>query len=112
MTEVRLALPLVPVDSNEEPHLFLKLYDEFFCNLQVNQEIKITQSPLDVFTAKVISCHHGYVFVLAKEAGDVNKDAVEIYQSRYPGDYRLLNYLDNLEDLKKYRSLYPLPEGF
>jgi hypothetical protein len=112
MTEVRLALPLVPVDSNEDPHLFLKLYDELFRNLQVNQEIKITQSPLDVFTAKVISCHQGYVFVLAKESVDINKAAVEIYKSRYPGEYRLLNCLDNLEDLKEYRSLYPLPEGF
>ena len=112
MTEVRLAFPLVPVDSNEDPHLSLKLYDELFQQLQVNQEIQITQSPLDVFTAKVISCHQGYVFVLAKESQDVNKNAVEIYKSRYPGEYRLLNYLDNLEDLEEYRSLYPLPEGF
>lgn len=112
MTEVRLALPLVPVDLNEEPHLSLKLYDEFFHQLQVNQAIQITQSPLDVFTAKVISCHQGYVFVLAKESQEANKAAVDIYKSRYPGEYRLLHYLDNLEDLKEYRLLYPLPEGF
>jgi hypothetical protein len=108
MTEIRLAIPLTPINPFKYPYLSLKV-DDFPTNLEVGQEFEIRKAQISdlidiVFRVMVISCHQGYVFVRPQSLDILNK-AIEIYKVLNPGEYRLLNS-------EEYQSLYPLPEGF